>query len=140
MMGTKQKRGAENPNWKGGRSVASNGYMLIKVGVEHHLADVRGYAYEHRIVAEQKIGRRLRPGEQAHHVDGDKLNNEPANIEVAASFAHHRELHRKPGSNLRKRGQGNPVVKCECGCGAEFDKYDAWRRPRRFVSGHNTGI
>lgn len=43
--------------WKGGRSIASNGYVLVRVGKKHHLADVRGYAYEHRIVAEQKLGR-----------------------------------------------------------------------------------
>lgn len=52
--------GTDNPMWKGGRSVASNGYVLIRVGVEHHLADVRGYAYEHRVVAEQKIKRALK--------------------------------------------------------------------------------
>jgi hypothetical protein len=33
--------GARNPNWKGGRLVASNGYVLVRVGVGHHLADVR---------------------------------------------------------------------------------------------------
>lgn len=64
--------GAKNGIWKGGRSVASNGYVLVRVGVEHHLADVRGYAYEHRLVAEEKIGRRLRDDEHVHHVDGDK--------------------------------------------------------------------
>ena len=45
-----------NAMWKGGRSIASNGYVLIRVGVEHHLSDVRGYAYEHRILAEQIVG------------------------------------------------------------------------------------
>jgi hypothetical protein len=47
--------GPKNGFWKGGKSIASNGYMLIRVGVNHHLSDVRGYAYEHRLVAEQKI-------------------------------------------------------------------------------------
>src|SRR4051812_41815968 len=46
----------DNPNWRGGRSIASNGYIIVRVGVGHHLADVRGYAYEHRLVAEQKLG------------------------------------------------------------------------------------
>lgn len=49
-------KGQPPTNWKGGRSIASNGYMLVRVGLSHHLADVRGYAYEHRLVAEQKIG------------------------------------------------------------------------------------
>ena len=48
--------GEVNGQWKGGRTVASNGYILIRVGKEHHLADVRGYAYEHRLIAETKLG------------------------------------------------------------------------------------
>lgn len=64
--------GATNSQWKGGRVIASNGYVLIRVGTDHHLADVRGYAYEHRLVAEKKMGRRLRKGEQVHHLDENK--------------------------------------------------------------------
>lgn len=52
-------RGPENYMWKGGRAVTSHGYVLIRVGAEHHLADVRDYAYEHRLVAAEKLGRRL---------------------------------------------------------------------------------
>lgn len=48
-------------NWQGG-TTTDQGYMLIYVGKHHHLADVRGYAYEHRLVAEQMLGRRLEPG------------------------------------------------------------------------------
>lgn len=44
-----------------GRSIASNGYVLIWVGRDHPLADVRGYAYEHRLVASQTIGRWITP-------------------------------------------------------------------------------
>jgi hypothetical protein len=33
-----------NSNWKGGRLIASNGYVLVRVGIGHHLADVRGAA------------------------------------------------------------------------------------------------
>lgn len=129
--------GIRNPNWRGGRTITSHGYVLIRVGKKHHLSDVRGYAYEHRLVAEAKIGRRLIPGEQVHHTDGDKQNNRPENIEVKATTAHHRAEHRKPGSNLKPPDDPNPIVTCECGCGVEFYKYDATNRPRRFVSGHN---
>ena len=130
--------GERNPSWKGGRTVASNGYVLVMVGKNHHLADVRGYAYEHRVVAEQKIGRRLAPGEIVHHVDGDKRNNHPDNLDVEPSTAHHLLHHRKrTGKRLRMPGESNPVVACACGCGATFNRYDATGRPRRFVSGHN---
>lgn len=126
-----------NPNWRGGRSVSSNGYVLIRVGIGHHLADVRGYAYEHRIVAEQKIGRRLQSGEQVHHRDGNKQNNSPENIEIMSSIAHHRVEHRVSGKALRMPDEDNPIIKCACGCGKVFPKYDATGRPRKFVTGHN---
>ncbi len=135
----KTQTGAKNGQWKGGRSIASNGYVLVRVGREHHLADTRGYAYEHRLVAEKKLGRRLRPGEQVHHIDGDKRHNDQENIEVVPSRAHHRTLHRKKAKGLRAPEAENPDVKCACGCGAIFPKFDSYNRPRRFVSGHNTG-
>jgi hypothetical protein len=47
--------------------------------------------HEHRIVAEQKIGRPLRKGEVVHHVDGDKLNNDPNNLQVMSQRQHMRE-------------------------------------------------
>lgn len=135
----KPGRGPANPNWRGGRSVASNGYIIVRVGFEHHLADVRGYAYEHRIVAEQKIGRRLHDGEQVHRINGIKTDNRPENIEVVASIAHHRVEHRTRSRGLRLPGEENPRVACACGCGELFAKFDSSNRPRRFVTGHNSG-
>lgn len=123
--------------WKGGRSIASNGYVLIHVGREHHLADVRGYTYEHRLVAEEKLGRRLKPDEIVHHIDRNKQNNDPENIEVHRSTAHHLFHHRTTGFNRRLPGEENTTVKCGCGCGESIYKFDNSGRPRRFVSGHN---
>jgi hypothetical protein len=126
-----------NPNWRGGRSIASNGYVLIRVGIAHHLADVRGYAYEHRIIAEQKIGRKLKRGEIPHHINEVKTDNRPENIEVLPSRAHHAAKHGTRG-DLRKPDETNPLVECACGCGAAFHKYDPSGRPRRFVASHNS--
>lgn len=138
-MGRKGAQARErNPQWKGGRVIASNGYVLVRVGTDHHLADVRGYAYEHRVVAERKLGRRLRDDEEVHHLDRDKQNNAEANLEVVTS-GEHRVRHRSPGNRdrLRKPGESNPTVFCACGCGEAFDLYDGSGRPRKYVTGHN---
>lgn len=136
----KAQSGDRNPFWKGGRVIASNGYVLIRVGKDHHLADVRGYAYEHRVVAEQKIGRRLAAGEQVHHVDGNPLNNDPSNLEVMGNIAEHMLEHRAPGGiALRMPGEPNRAILCGCGCGTEFPMFDDSGRPRLFVAGHNSG-
>ena len=124
-------------NWKGGRVVASNGYMLVHVGKDHPLADVRGYAYEHRLVAEAALGRPLAPGEVVHHRDHDKQNNHPDNLEVV-NRAEHGVAHRTVGKATRLPNEPNPIIACACGCGAEFRRYDAANRRRAYWPGHNS--
>jgi hypothetical protein len=126
----------KNPNWKGGRTVDQRGYVLVLVGKDHPLADVRGYAYEHRLVAQKQIGRPLQDGEEVHHDDENKSNNVPGNLIVADTRADHAVFHRKR-QGLRLPGEQNPQVLCACGCGRSFAKFDATGRPRKFVSGHN---
>lgn len=42
----------------------------------------------HRNVAAAKLGRPLAPGEVAHHVDEDKTNNRPDNVDVKSRKVH----------------------------------------------------
>lgn len=117
--------------------ITEHGYIRVFVGIGHHLADSKGYAYEHRVVAEKKIGRRLQKGEIVHHVDGNKKHNTEDNIEVvqgnAGHYVHHRKRH-----DLRNPGEDNPLVSCECGCEEQFPNFDNAGRPRRYFPGHNT--
>jgi hypothetical protein len=47
--------------------------------------------HEHRVIAEQKLGRTLRKGEVVHHIDGDRLNNAPENLAVMTQAEHMRQ-------------------------------------------------
>jgi hypothetical protein len=75
----------------------SMGYMyILKRG--HYRADKQSYVKVADIVLEQKIGRPLLPNEIAHHIDGNKLNDSPANLEVMDNLEHtrmHHEARRK---------------------------------------------
>lgn len=49
--------------------------------------------HEHRVVAEEILGRKLKPGETVHHMDGNKRNNRPENIRVFRSQSEHAKFH-----------------------------------------------
>ncbi len=65
-----------------------NGYWCIPSD-NHPKAYAKGYYYEHILIAEKKIGRLLDTTiETVHHKDGDKLNNNPDNLEVTTRVKH----------------------------------------------------
>ena len=41
--------GPRNGNWNPDRIVSSHGYVKVRVGRGHPLADSRGFAYEHAV-------------------------------------------------------------------------------------------
>ncbi len=89
----KGQAGAKNPNWKGGRTLHTRGYVY-QYAPEHPRAS-NGYVFEHILVAEEKLGRQLMSGEVVHHCDGRKDNNHPDNIEVFANTGAHSRYHAK---------------------------------------------
>lgn len=128
-----------HPNFSGGAITEPRGYKLVFVGKGHHLADCRGYAYEHRLRAEKILKRKLKPREVVHHRKtgkSNRANNRRSNLRVFRTNGEHLSHHRRVLSDLRPWGASNPWVKCACGCGARFQKYDAHRRPRRYLTGH----
>jgi hypothetical protein len=48
--------------------------------------------HKHRIIAEEMLGRPLLPGEIVHHIDHDKTNNDPSNLQIMTQ-AEHARLH-----------------------------------------------
>jgi len=121
--------------WRGGRTISSHGYALIRIPC-HPRAMKNGYVYEHILVAEKILGRSLKKGEIIHHIDENRQNNDPENIAIKKTIAHHKAEHRRVGSKLRRPGEKNPLVECRCGCGANFLKYDKNNRPRKYMIGH----
>jgi hypothetical protein len=63
-----------------------------------------GCFLEHRIVAEQKIGRPLRQEEVVHHVDEDRTNNSPENLMVFATRGEHARFHHNGIALLQEDG------------------------------------
>ena len=86
--------------WKGGKTINTQGYILIKKR-EHPFADKRGYVLKSRLIMEKHLGRYLKPSEIVHHIDGDKLNNSIENLVLFATKNIHTKFHRlkNPNSN-----------------------------------------
>ena len=111
------------------------GYVMVRIGRGHHLADKRGRALEHRVVAELMLGRPLRRDEHVHHKNHVVNDNRPQNLEVLDPWTHAR-LH-SPNTKSRKPGEPNLRISCACGCGGTFHRFDANGRPRKYLHGHN---
>lgn len=52
------------------------------------------YQYEHRLNLEKKIGRKLKRGEQVHHINGQPGDNRPANLQLV-TMATHNQIDKK---------------------------------------------
>lgn len=86
------KRGSEHHCWNSGRILNDDGYVKIRVGIEHPLADTNGYAYEHIVVWCAAGNSRPEPGKTLHHRNEDKTDNRYSNLELLTR-GDHNSLH-----------------------------------------------
>lgn len=96
LLGVQRRKGGDaskgtqarekNPNWGGGKTYDAAGYVKINVGNGKQRR-------EHRIIAEQILGRPLLPREVVHHKNGIRSDNSPENLEIHASHSEHMKHH-----------------------------------------------
>jgi len=101
-----QFSGDKNYFWKSGRSIMSNGYILVKKP-NHPFSACNGYILEHRLVMEKMIGRYLTPEERVHHRGikysigsiENKQDNRPENLKLFADESKHQIFHNHAKKN-----------------------------------------
>jgi len=72
--------GGHAPNWKGGKTIDSKGYVLVWV-------DKVGYVKEHRLIWIQYYGR-IPDGYVVHHRNENKLDNRIENLKCIVKVEH----------------------------------------------------
>ena len=94
-----EQTGENSPSWKGGRTISTNGYMMVKQP-EHPNAWKSGYIKESHLVMEQELGRYLTKEEVVHHNDKNRINDEPENLRLFENQTEHQRYE----TSLRKEG------------------------------------
>lgn len=86
----RKARGERHPNFRGGRVIDTNGYVLVEIArgdpmwgmAKKRAAYGYDYVLEHRLVMARSIGRPLRPNESVHHINGDRTDNRLENLQL----------------------------------------------------------
>jgi len=90
------KLGSYAPNWKGGRSLGSNGYPHLKISIldpalreiAEKLVRKSGYVSESRLLRSLEDGQALDKTQHCHHRDLSRDANVPSNLEATTGVDH----------------------------------------------------
>jgi hypothetical protein len=86
---TGPRSGEGHPEWKGGRIVDKDGYVLL-YRLNHPMGRKHGnYIFEHRLVVSESLQRPLSDSEVVHHLNGDKTDNRIENLQLFSCNAEH---------------------------------------------------
>ena len=81
---SRNNKGKNNPAYKGGKVLDKNGYIRIRGSREAR-------QHEQRLVMEQHLGRKLKTGEEVHHINGIKTDNRLGNLYLVDKKSHSRK-------------------------------------------------
>lgn len=84
----------------GAKHKRADGYIAVYYPT-HPDCKAQGFILEHRLVAEQKYGRRILKSEQVHHLNHIRDDNRPENLEVISPSDHSR-ISNARGKSLRQ--------------------------------------
>jgi len=79
--------GKNNSNYKGYKTTV-RGYIMIRDINSKYSNGESKYIFEHRIVAEKMIGRKLDKEEVVHHLNGIRTDNRPENLKIMLKNYH----------------------------------------------------
>lgn len=113
----RQKKRGSISKKKPGRLISGSGRWMIPApeGYQGKTYIGNRYVYEHRYAMEKKLGRSLEKGEVVHHINGNKLDNRPENLELTV-------LRKHSAVHGLARGYLLAVIKCPA-CGKVFERY-----------------
>jgi hypothetical protein len=115
--------GVNNPNWKGGSFIRSDGYVAVNIGKGN-------YRLEHDLIVETTLGRTLEPHEEVHHKNEVRHDNRSENLELTNNSKHISEHH------PCQRQEDKWVISLCLYCNKAFERraYEAKRHPQTFCS------
>jgi hypothetical protein len=85
--------GNKHYNWQGGKITTKDGYIKIK-------NQSKKYEFEHRVVMEQKLGRKLDICERVHHINNIRDDNRIENLILFNNHSEHLIFEHKLGKKF----------------------------------------
>jgi hypothetical protein len=76
------------PREHNNRPVRLNNCGYVLVWEPDHPKAFRGWYFEHRVVMEKVLGRRIESNEDVHHINGERADNRPENLKVMDHIEH----------------------------------------------------